>query len=173
MTGVSCLGTTLSVFSVGGLVGATEPFKTSLFLLSLVSLISLYSSSFSSTPSSSSSNSTSSYVSSSTLLLEITPFTASTPFITGAIPLDLPFARGVIEIPGDIGRDTGMFRGNELIILGPLFPLDDTGVSPLEDFIFIGGGTNTVLTCTGLVVGAGEVWGMKAAICLGGLCIWV
>lgn len=76
-----------------------------------------------------------------------------------------------IPVPGDMGRDEGMFMGKELIILGPLLPLDVDGVSPLDDFIFIGGGTNTVLTWTGLEVGIGDVWGMKAAICLGGLCI--
>ena len=72
-------------------------------------------------------------------------------------PLDFPIANGVIEIPAAIGRDTGMFRGKELIILGPLLPLDVDGVSPLDDFIFIGGGTNTVLTWTGLDVGIGDV----------------
>ena len=95
------------------------------------------------------------------------------------IPFDFPLAKGVIDIPGDIGRDTGMFNGKEFIIFGPELPpeeFDEEGVRLAEDFIFMGGGTKTVLTWTGLVVAEGpftvdDVCGMKAAICLGGLCI--
>ena len=67
-------------------------------------------------------------------------------FLFIPIPFDLPLASGVMETPGEMGRDTGIFRGKELIILGPVLPVDDVGVNPLDDFIFIGGGTNTVLT---------------------------
>ena len=70
----------------------------------------------------------------------------------------------------------------ELITLGELAEDGDTGLAPgaVVAFIFIGGGTNTVLTWTGLeawdmgrlgavlgVLGVLGVWGMNVAICLG------
>ena len=91
---------------------------------------------------------------------------------------------GVIEILEAIELAGGLtVRLNELIIFGP-FEGEGAGRGEEEapgDFIFMGGGTNTVLTCRGLEVGvaAGEeglgVCGLKVAICLGawGLCIIV
>ena len=82
---------------------------------------------------------------------------------------------GVIDIPVAKGTDAGMPRLKVFIFFVPPAVLadGDTGLGA-GDFIFMGGGTNTVLTCTGLVVGVRggvvaveELWGMKVAICLG------
>ena len=63
----------------------------------------------------------------------------------------MPLDRGVMEMGA--GRP-GMFRGNELITFGPGLVLGfPTLVGVLEVFIFIGGGTKTVRTWSGLEVG--------------------
>jgi len=54
-----------------------------------------------------------------------------------------------MEIPVASGIEPGTLRLNELITLGPVEPLEDGEIGPGPGaglFIFIGGGTNTVLT---------------------------
>ena len=77
------------------------------------------------------------------------------------LPVPFDFETGVMEIPVVNGIDSGTLSLKELITLGPLDPIEDGEtlgpVEPMEDgetgpragaglFIFIGGGTNTVLT---------------------------
>ena len=80
------------------------------------------------------------------------------------MPLD--FEIGVMDIPEAKGTEPWRLRLKELITFGA----GDEGDTALEPpaFIFIGGGTNTVLTWTGLDTGVwAGAWGLRAGRGLG------
>ena len=72
------------------------------------------------------------------------------------MPLD--FEIGVMDMPEAKGTEPWRLRLKEFITLGAGDAADEGDTAHEPAFIFIGGGTNTVLTWTGL-----ETWGWGAA----------